>query len=131
MVDYFRHWLNVGGRLKDPPKIFLVNWFKKDAQGMFIWPGFRENFRLITWILDRAKGTIPARETPIGFMPNYADLNLSGLDIPQSTFDRLFEVNPDEWKKEIKGIEAFYGQLGDRLPQELTRHLLELKRHFS
>ncbi|MCJ7547692.1 MAG: phosphoenolpyruvate carboxykinase (GTP) [Deltaproteobacteria bacterium] len=131
MADYFRHWMNVGSRLKDPPKIFFVNWFKRDAQGMFIWPGFRENFRIIKWMMDRVKGTIPAQETPIGFMPNYADLDLSGLDIPQSTFDRLFEVNPDEWQKEIKGIEEFYGQFGDRIPQQLTNQLMELKKRFS
>jgi phosphoenolpyruvate carboxykinase (GTP) len=131
MADYFRHWMNVGGRLKDPPKIFLVNWFKRDAQGMFIWPGFRENFRIIKWMMDRVKGTIPAQETPIGFMPNYADLNLSGLDISPSTFAKLFEVNSNEWQKEIKGIEAFYGQFGDRLPQELTKHLMELKKRFA
>jgi phosphoenolpyruvate carboxykinase (GTP) len=131
MADYFRHWMNVGSRLKDPPKIFFVNWFKRDAQGLFIWPGFRENFRIIKWMMDRVKGTVPAKETPIGFMPNYADLDLSGLDIPQSTFDRLCEVNPGEWQKEIRGIEEFYGQFGDRLPQELIKQLMELKRHFS
>jgi phosphoenolpyruvate carboxykinase (GTP) len=131
MADYFRHWMNVGSRLKDPPKIFFVNWFKRDAQGLFIWPGFRENFRIIKWMMDRVKGIVPAKETPIGFMPNYADLDLSGLDIPQPTFAKLFEVNPDEWQKEIKGIEEFYGQFGDKLPQELTQHLRELKKLFS
>jgi phosphoenolpyruvate carboxykinase (GTP) len=131
MADYFRHWINVGSRLKNPPKIFLVNWFKKDAQGLFIWPGFRDNFRIIKWMMDRVKGIAPAKETPIGLMPIYNDLHLDGLDIPQSTFDRLFEVNHDEWQKEIKGIEQFYGQFGDRLPQELTKYLRELKKRFS
>jgi len=131
MADYFRHWMNVGSRLNDPPKIFFVNWFKRDAQGLFIWPGFRENFRIIKWMMDRVKGTMPAKETPLGFMPNYADLDLSGLDIPQSTFAKLFEVNPDEWQKEIKGIEEFYGQFGDRVPQELIKQLMELKKRFS
>jgi phosphoenolpyruvate carboxykinase (GTP) len=131
MADYFRHWMNVGSRLKDPPKIFFVNWFKRDAQGLFIWPGFRENFRIIKWMMDRVKGTVPAKETPIGFMPNYADLDLSGLDIPHATFAKLLEVNPGEWQKEIKGIEEFYGQFGDRLPQELIKQLMELKKRFS
>jgi phosphoenolpyruvate carboxykinase (GTP) len=130
MADYFRHWMNVGDGLKNPPKIFCVNWFKKDAQGMFTWPGFRENFRIIKWMMDRVKGTIPAQETPIGFMPNYADLNLNGLDISKETFDKLFEINPGEWKQEIKGIEAFYGQFGERLPKELTQHLADLKKSF-
>jgi phosphoenolpyruvate carboxykinase (GTP) len=127
MADYFRHWMNVGGRLKNPPKIFCVNWFKKDAQGMFLWPGFRENFRIIRWMMDRVKGIVPAQETPIGFMPNYADLDLNGLDISKEAFDKLFEINPAEWKQEIKGIESFYGQFGKRLPKELTQHLAELK----
>jgi phosphoenolpyruvate carboxykinase (GTP) len=127
MADYFQHWMNVGGRLKNPPKIFCVNWFKKDAQGMFTWPGFRENFRIIKWMMDRVKGTVPAQKTPIGFIPNYADLDLNGLDISKEEFDKLFEINPDEWNKEIKGIETFYGQFGERLPKELTQHLAELK----
>lgn len=131
MADYFRHWMNVGSRLKDPPKIFFVNWFKKDNQGLFIWPGFRENFRIIKWMMDRVKDTVPAKETPIGLVPNYADLHLAGLDIPQSTFDRLCEVTPEEWQQEIKGIEQFYGQFGGRLPQELTQQLRELKKRFS
>ena len=131
MADYFRHWMNVGGRLKNPPKIFCVNWFKKDAQGMFLWPGFRENFRIIKWMMDRVKGIVPAQETPIGFMPNYADLNLNGLDISKEEFDKLFEINPQEWKQEIKGIESFYGQFGARLPKELTQHLAELKNRLG
>jgi phosphoenolpyruvate carboxykinase (GTP) len=104
-----------------------VNWFKKDAQGMFLWPGFRENFRIIKWMMDRVKGIVPAQETPIGFMPNYTDLDLNGLDISKEDFDKLFEINPKEWKQEIKGIESFYGQFGARLPRELTQHLAELK----
>jgi phosphoenolpyruvate carboxykinase (GTP) len=131
MADYFRHWINVGNRLKNPPKIFLVNWFKKDAQGLFIWPGFRENFRIIKWMMDRVKGTVSAKETPIGLVPIFNDLNLRDLDAPQSTFEKLFEVNPDEWRHEIKGIEQFYGQFGDRLPRELTQHLKELKKRLS
>jgi phosphoenolpyruvate carboxykinase (GTP) len=131
MADYFHHWMNMGSRLKDPPKIFFANWFKRDAQGLFIWPGFRENFRIIKWMMDRVKGIVPAKETPIGLMPNYADLDLSGLDIPQPTFAKLFEVNPDEWQKEIKGVEEFYRQFGDRVPQELIKQLMELKKRFS
>jgi phosphoenolpyruvate carboxykinase (GTP) len=130
MADYFRHWMNVGGRLKKPPKIFFVNWFKRDAQGLFLWPGFRENFRIIKWMMDRVKGAVPAQETAIGFMPRYNDLDLSGLDMPQSAFDKLLEVSPGEWQKEIQGIEEFYGQFGDRMPQELIKQLTELKKSF-
>jgi phosphoenolpyruvate carboxykinase (GTP) len=127
MADYFRHWMNVGAKLTNPPKIFFVNWFKKDTQGKFIWPGFRDNFRIIKWMMDRVKGSIAAKETPIGFMPNYTDLNLTGLDISRETLDKFFEVKSEDWKKEIEGIEAFYGQFGERLPQELTNYLAGLK----
>jgi phosphoenolpyruvate carboxykinase (GTP) len=82
-------------------------------------------------MIDRVKGTLSAQETPLGFMPNYADLNLNGLDISKGTLDKLFEVNTGEWKREIKDIEAFYGQFGERFPNELTRQLDELKKRFS
>jgi phosphoenolpyruvate carboxykinase (GTP) len=131
MADYFQHWLNVGARLTDPPKIFFVNWFKKDTQGKFIWPGFRDNFRVIKWMIDRARGNMPAKETPIGFMPNGSDLNLEGLSISKETLETLFEIKPEHWKKEIEGIEKFYGQFGKRLPRELVAHLDKLKKSFQ
>ncbi len=130
MADYFRHWLTALN-VTNPPKIFLVNWFKKDATGNFIWPGFKDNSRVIKWMLDRIKGKADARETPVGFMPHMKDLMLDGLDIGKSTLEKLFEINPAEWKKEIEGIEAFYAQFGERLPKELTRQLQTLKKSFA
>ncbi len=128
MADYFRHWMNVGSRLTNPPKIFCVNWFKKDDQGKFIWPGFRDNFRVIKWMMDRVRNSVPARETPIGFLPNLTDLDLTGLTISPAILDTLFEVKQGQWRKEIEGIEAFYAQFGDRLPGELTSELAKLKK---
>jgi phosphoenolpyruvate carboxykinase (GTP) len=128
MADYFQHWMNVGGKLKTYPKIFFVNWFKKDDAGKFLWPGFRENFRVIKWMMDRVKGTVPAKETPIGLMPSHADLNLTGLDISMEALDTLFEIKAGHWKKETEDIEAFFSQFGERLPQELTRYLEALKK---
>ncbi len=128
MADYFSHWMNVGSRIANPPKIFFVNWFKKDGEGKFIWPGFRDNFRVIKWMMDRVKGRVSVNETPIGLMPNHDDLDFSGLDISKETIEKLFEFNRDDWKKEVQGIEEFYSQFGGRVPKELEDHLLRLKK---
>jgi phosphoenolpyruvate carboxykinase (GTP) len=127
MGDYFRHWMEVGKGLANPPKIFLVNWFRKDAAGEFIWPGFRDNSRVIKWMIDRIKGKVSARETPVGLMPNVADLDLTGLDINKETMEKLFEVNGEEWRREAEEIEQFYAQFGNRLPEALKQHLGKLK----
>jgi phosphoenolpyruvate carboxykinase (GTP) len=128
MADYFRHWMNVGDKLKTQPKMFFVNWFKKNAEGKFLWPGFRENFRIIKWMMDRVKGTVPAQETPLGFMPYQADLNLTGLDISAEALDTLFEIKAGHWKKEAVDIETFYGQFGKRLPHQLATYLEAIKK---
>ena len=127
MADYFRHWMNVGSRLANPPKIFFVNWFRKDEKGRFIWPGFGDNFRVIKWMMNRISGKAQADKTPIGFIPRIADLDLTGLAISKETMEGLFEIKSDEWKQEIQGIEAFYAQFGGRIPKELTDHLTTLK----
>jgi phosphoenolpyruvate carboxykinase (GTP) len=128
MGDYFRHWMDVGKGLANPPKIFLVNWFRKNAAGDFIWPGFSDNSRVIKWMIDRIKGKVSAKETPIGLMPNIPDLDLTGLDIGKETMEQLFEVNRAEWAKEAEGIEQFYAQFGNRLPEVLKQHLEKLKK---
>lgn len=130
MADYFQHWLNVGVKLTNPPKIFFVNWFKRNAEGKFIWPGFRDNFRVIKWMMDRVRGTVSAKETPIGFMPNDGDLNLDGLDLKKEIIDTLFEVKTEHWKKEIEGVETFYEQFGERLPGRFKDNLAQLKTSF-
>jgi phosphoenolpyruvate carboxykinase (GTP) len=131
MGDYFSHWLKVGTQLTQPPKVFFVNWFKKDDEGKFIWPGFRDNSRVIKWMVDRIKGKVPARETPVGLMPHMEDLNFEGLSLSPSTIKKLFELNKEEWQKEVAEIEAFYGQFGAKVPKTLTERLAVLKEAFN
>src|SRR5579863_8769415 len=101
MGDYFRHWLKMQRRLTETPRIFHVNWFRKDAEGNFIWPGFRENMRVLKWIVDRARGRAVGRETPIGWMPRYEDIEWSGLSFPREKFDELQSFNHDAWRAEV------------------------------
>jgi phosphoenolpyruvate carboxykinase (GTP) len=131
MGDYFSHWLSVGQKLAQPPKIFFVNWFMKDDQGRFMWPGFRDNSRVIKWMVDRVKGKVPARETAVGLMPRLEDFDMTDLSLPDGTMDKLFELNPTEWKKEVAEIETFYSQFGNRLPKALAERLSELKSRFE
>jgi len=131
MGDYFGHWLSMGTKMTHPPKLFFVNWFKKDSGGKFIWPGFRDNSRVIKWMVDSIKGRVQARETPVGLMPRLEDLNIEGLSLPAGVIDKLFGLDKAEWKKEAEEIEAFYSQFGDRLPRVLTKKLAELKEGFK
>lgn len=121
MGDYFGHWLNVGKRLKHPPKIYSVNWFRTDENGKFIWPGFGDNIRVIKWILDRVNGRVGARETPIGLVPNVSDLDLSGLNIAKERMEKLFEIDRAGWRNELRDIDAFLAQFGDHMPAEIRR----------
>jgi phosphoenolpyruvate carboxykinase (GTP) len=121
MGDYFGHWLNVGKRLKHPPKIYSVNWFRTDENGQFIWPGFGDNVRVIKWILDRVNGRVGAKETPIGLVPNVSDLDLSGLNIAKERMEKLFEIDRAGWQNELKDLDAFLAQFGDHMPAEIRR----------
>jgi len=129
MGDYFSHWLEMGRKIKNPPKIFLVNWFRKDEEGRFMWPGFRENSRVIKWMIDRINDRAVAKDSPIGLLPGPGDMDLSGLDISGDVMERLFEVNPDEWKAEVEDMDKFYSEF-DRLPDELKKQLEALKKKF-
>jgi phosphoenolpyruvate carboxykinase (GTP) len=131
MGDYFAHWLNVGSTLPHPPKIFFVNWFKKDDEGRFIWPGFRDNSRIIKWMVDRIKGKVQARESAVGLMPYLKDIDMEGLSLSEATMDRLFEVNKDEWRQEIEEIRLFYTQFGAKLPDRLKTRLAELSERIE
>jgi len=127
MADYFAHWLAVGKRLTDPPKIFTVNWFKKDSAGGFAWPGYRENSRVLKWMVERIKGRVGARQTPIGLLPKLSDLDLGGLELPAGRLDSLFQLKRPEWEKELAEVEEFYARFGGRIPPALRGQLERLK----
>jgi phosphoenolpyruvate carboxykinase (GTP) len=119
MGDYFRHWIALQRRLAETPRIFHVNWFRKGPDGRFLWPGFGENMRVLKWIVDRARGRALGRETPIGWMPRYEDLDWTGLDLPRAAFDELQRVERTAWRREIISHEELFLELHDRLPKEL------------
>ena len=120
MGDYFRHWLKVQRMLSETPRIFHVNWFRKDAEGNFIWPGFRDNMRVLRWIVDRAKGRAVAKETPIGWMPRYEDLDWRGLDFPRERFEELQAFDRTAWRSEVMSHEELFIDLHDHLPPEIV-----------
>jgi len=119
MGDYFAHWLAIGGKLRHPPRIFMVNWFRKDGDGSFLWPGYSENMRVLKWIVDRARRRNAADETPIGFMPRAADLDLSGLDMSNERLELAMAIRPDEWLPELDLQEQFFAGIGETLPPQL------------
>jgi phosphoenolpyruvate carboxykinase (GTP) len=119
---YFQHWLNVGSQLSQPPKIFLVNWFRKNSEGKFIWPGYSENMRVLQWMLARTEGHGQALETPIGLSPAYEDLNWAGLDFHREHFSYAMRIHPSEWLKELSSTREFFQKVNP-LPQEfLAEH---------
>lgn len=121
MADYFAHWLSIGLRLNDPPRIFHVNWFRKGEQGKYLWPGFGENIRVLKWILERVDGVSGARPTAIGHVPTRDALDLMGLDIPGDRFEELVAVDPRPWIAEVDRNTTFFERFGDRLPRPLWR----------
>lgn len=127
MADYFAHWIEMGKKITNKPKIFNVNWFRTDENGKFIWPGFGDNLRVLEWILARCENKVDAREVPIGYVPYAKDINIEGLSITEDTVEDLLSVDKETWKEETKGIEEFYAQFGDRLPKELRAELETLK----
>ena len=119
MADYFNHWLEFGRGLPDPPRIFGVNWFRTDATGRFLWPGFGENMRILRWIVDRVRGRGRAVESPLGWMPLYEDLDWRGLEgFSESDFRELMTVDREAWKEEVLGHDELFSRLYDRLPKE-------------
>ncbi|WXB00251.1 phosphoenolpyruvate carboxykinase (GTP) [Pendulispora brunnea] len=125
MADYFAHWLEMQAFITNPPKVFMVNWFRQDKNGNYLWPGFGENMRVLKWIVDRARLRVGGQETPFGWVPRAGDLDLSGLHIPHEQVDAATEIDLDEWKAELESHAEFYEKFGDRLPK-----VLELQREM-
>jgi phosphoenolpyruvate carboxykinase (GTP) len=128
MGDYFRHWLEMGRRVARPPKIFSVNWFRKDAEGRFVWPGFGQNMRVLKWIVERCEGSAGARETPLGLVPDYDDLDWSGLEFEASRFSSVMRVDPTLWQRELDSHDALFARLGDKRPDRLMQERRRLAR---
>ena len=131
MGDYFGHWLEMGKNIPNPPKIFHVNWFRTDADGHFIWPGFGDNMRVLLWILARCEGKVDARETAIGYVPYAKDINIEGLDITEDTVNELLSVDNEAWLADVENIKEFYDMIGGTVPCELREELSALKARLS
>ena len=119
--DYFQHWLDMGRAVMHPPRIFSVNWFRKDARGRFVWPGFGQNMRVLKWIFDRCGGTADAAETPLGFVPRYDDLDWKGIEFDVRRFSTIMDVDPAQWERELDSHDEFFGRLGSKRPAALMR----------
>jgi phosphoenolpyruvate carboxykinase (GTP) len=129
--DYFRHWIEMGkgadGDAAKLPRIFYVNWFRRGADGRFLWPGYGENSRVLKWVVQRISGTVGAVETPIGYVPTPDQLDLTGLDVPRADVEEALHVDPDEWRAEIPQVVAWFEKFGDKLPGVLWAELDALK----
>ena len=133
MADYFGHWLKIGesGNAEKLPKIFYVNWFRKDASGKWLWPGFGDNSRVLEWVFERVAGRGDAVETPIGFLPTRDALNLDGLDVSEADLDELLKVDNAEWKAEVPLIREHFASFGDRLPAKLDAAVNDLEARLN
>jgi phosphoenolpyruvate carboxykinase (GTP) len=127
MGKYFGHWLDMGKKLKDPPKIFFVNWFRQDENGKYMWPGFGDNIRVLKWMIDRVNKKVGGRTTPIGTIPNLEDLDMRGLDIPKEIMEKLFGTDMSCWKEELQGVREFLSQFEAHMPKEIWEELKNLE----
>jgi len=131
MADYFGHWLEMGEKIPKPPKIFHVNWFRKGADGKFLWPGYGENVRVLKWILERVEGRGAAQETPIGYVPAKSGLTLDGLKISDEEVNELLRVDTEDWEMELEDSKQFFGKFGERLPRQIREEHKNLARRFQ
>jgi phosphoenolpyruvate carboxykinase (GTP) len=135
MADYFGHWLDMGTQIQPQPKVFQVNWFRTDENGRFLWPGFGENLRIIEWILGRCRNEVTGVRTPIGYVPDPKDIDMTGLKLPKDAMRKLLAVDREAWLAELDSIHKFFDQFGTRLPdpiwaqhEALRRRLLTAKK---
>ena len=131
MGDYIKHWLKLGKQMTPPPKIFHVNWFKKDEKDKFLWPGFGDNLRVLEWVIDRCRGRVEASETPIGYLPHEKDIDMTGLRLPRENMKKLFAINKKDWKQELASIQEFFGKFGRDLPPEMWREFQTLEKRLK
>jgi phosphoenolpyruvate carboxykinase (GTP) len=132
MADYFAHWLEIGRKEGAKlPKIFMVNWFRKDAEGNYLWPGFGENSRVLAWIFRRCEADADADETPIGLVPTEDAIDTGGLDLPPGAMAELLKVDPEEWRAQLPQIRQHFAQFGDDLPSRLREQLESLERRLG
>ncbi|HXX40785.1 MAG TPA: phosphoenolpyruvate carboxykinase (GTP) [Chthoniobacterales bacterium] len=131
MGQYFQHWLEIGPRLTNPPLIFHVNWFRKSADGKFLWPGFGENMRVLKWILDRCEGHGGGADTEVGTIPRPEDFDLVDLDVTRETMRALFSIKPDEWKRELEAQQKFFDTLGEYMPRPLIAQHDKVAERFA
>jgi phosphoenolpyruvate carboxykinase (GTP) len=131
MADYFRHWLEIGPRMSKQPKIFNVNWFRRNERNEFLWPGYGENLRVLDWILRRCCDEVEAEKTPIGYVPRPEDIDTEGLDVSPDDMRKLLDVPKDQWRVEQEGIGEFFEQFGDRLPDEMQVQREALKQRLD
>jgi phosphoenolpyruvate carboxykinase (GTP) len=132
MADYWQHWLDVGAKLgPNAPKIFNVNWFRKSADGGYLWPGFGENIRVLEWIARRIDGTVAAQDAPIGLLPDLGDLDVDGLDLTDAELQALFDIDAAAWNQEAELTAEFFAKFGDKVPHELHEQLQLLRNRLS
>lgn len=131
MGDYFAHWLDIGKKAANPPRIFNVNWFKQDENGDYMWPGYGENLRVLQWVIDRCFKRVEAQKTPIGYVPRPEDINTNGLTIDTDTVKRLFEIDKSEWLEELKGHKAFFDTFENHLPKEIWDEYMALEKRLN
>lgn len=131
MADYWSHWIEMGENFSALPKIFQVNWFRKDKDGKFIWPGFGENSRVLAWIVDRLEGHVDGIESPLGILPKTEDLNLAGLELSADNLAELFRIEKESWLEECSLTDEYFDMFGDRIPDELEAELTALKQRLT
>ena len=131
MADYYSHWLKMGKVADRPVPIFVVNWFRMNEKGEFAWPGFSDNARVLKWIIDRCEGRVPAKESVLGWMPNYEDIDWTGADFSKDQFAGVTSVDKQAWLSELTGVKEWFGKMGDKLPPKLAAIRNEFEQSFE
>ena len=128
MADYWAHWLTMQDKLGDKfPKVYQVNWFRKDEDGKFIWPGYGDNSRVLDWIVRRASGEVEAVDGVTGRYPKFEDFNLEGLDLGEEEWAKMYDIDPEAWAAEMDDTEEYYKQFGDKLPEAIKEQLAKFR----